>query len=206
MDIYEFRFDDFETKAANKIVAAAYKSIYASNLKEKGIIYDPKTFEKESRALQNQMKTFKKFNSRFSKNLCAVFNLNGKNTSGKDAYSVNDIDWSIDKINEVKNETFKEMLISAIEKLGKSVKEKQDEADIMKNIYDLDMISEVSQKLGCEKVYNSKIKVDNKELTVRQLEDLVRNKAGKLVESGEKNKEVQKGQAQREVKPSGLKK
>ena len=76
----------------------------------------------------------------------------------------------------------------------------------MKNIYDLDMISEVSQKLGCEKVYNSKIKVDNKELTVRQLEDLVRNKAGKLVESGEKNKEVQKGQAQREVKPSGLKK
>ena len=178
-DGFEFKLDDDEKQYRNKIVSSAYKSIFADLQKSKKIIFNEKDFRKDSKNFVENLAKNKEFTKAFGNNLCSVFDLKDKDVK---KYKVTDIDLSPDRIKQVKNDTFKKMLVDKITALGTNVKDKSSNDIIQNGLQELNDMKDLAKLIGTEKAYESKVQVDNKNVTIKELEDIVKAKANKALE------------------------
>ncbi len=199
---YKADFDNDEKKALNQIRQSAYHNIFADIQKSKAVIFNPVKFAQDAGQFRTDMKNeYNAFHKAFGEKLSAEFSLSGKNISGDNAWTVNDIDLSLDSIKRIKDAAFKEVIVKEMTKLGNAAK-KNDKADIEKGLNELNKLSELSGKIGAEAVYNSAIEVEGKQVTVKHLEDVVKAKANKALEV-----KAQKQNDKQPVKPqTGMKK
>ena|GEM_PF-2099542 len=199
---YKADFDNDEKKALNQIRQSAYHNIFADIQKSKAVIFNPVKFTFDAGQFRTEMrKEYNAFHKAFGEKLSAEFSLSGKNISGDNVWTVNDIDLSLDSIKRIKDAAFKEVIVKEMTKLGNAAR-KNDKADIEKGLNELNKLRELSGKIGAEAVYNSAIEVEGKQVTVKHLEDVVKAKANKALEV-----KAQKQNDKQPVKPqTGMKK
>lgn len=176
---YSPEFSKEEKADEKKMVGAALRSIYADVQHKNNIIFDPKTFGTKCDEFVHQMLEYKSFNAKLAKKLTTGFNLTDKDLN---TYTFKDIDLSLDKINQIKSEVFKETLMGEIGKLSESVNDYKGKETIEAGVKGIDNLEKLSKMIGTEEIYSSKVKVNGKDITLRELAKTAKEKAGKAVE------------------------
>lgn len=172
---YEFALSDAEKNIEKNITTSALKCVFADEQQKGSVIFDPNTINAKSDAFVNEMKQFKTFNNRFRKRLCE--NIKSVETSN----NPNSVDMSMDKITQAKNAAFQDTIIKEVGKLTTKLNEKKSKEEIQSSIDSINSLDKLSKMVGTQDVYNNKVKVNNKEITLKELSNLAIKKAQKQI-------------------------
>ena len=121
------------------------------------------------------MKQFKTFNNRFRKRLCE--DIKSVETSN----NPNSVDMSMDKITQAKNAAFQDTIIKEVGKLTTKLNEKKSKEEIQSSIDSINSLDKLSKMVGTQDVYNNKVKVNNKEINLKELSNLAIKKAQRQI-------------------------
>ena len=187
---FEYIPSDKEKELEKNITASALKCIYADQQQNANVIFDPKTINAKADEFVKGMSGFKAFNNKFKKHLCSGLK------SVENSNNPRVVDMSMDTINICKNAAFQETLVSELGKLTTKLNEGKSKEDIKSSLDSLNNLNKLSKMVGTQDVYKNKIKVNGKEIELKELSDLAVQKAQKKVapEKGpqKKNKEPEK--------------
>lgn len=172
---YEFKLSDAEKNIEKNITTSALKCVFADEQQKGSVIFDPNTINAKSDAFVNEMKQFKTFNNRFRKRLCE--DIKSVETSN----NPNSVDMSMDKITQAKNAAFQDTIIKEVGKLTTKLNEKKSKEEIQSSIDSINSLDKLSKMVGTQDVYNNKVKVNNKEITLKELSNLAIKKAQKQI-------------------------
>ncbi len=187
---FEYIPSDKEKELEKNITASALKCIYADQQQNANVIFDPKTINAKADEFVKGMSGFKAFNNKFKKHLCSGLK------SVENSNNPQVVDMSMDTINICKNAAFQETLVSELGKLTTKLNEGKSKEEIQNSLDSLNNLNKLSKMVGTQDVYKNKIKVNGKEIELKELSDLAMQKAQKKVapEKGpqKKNKEPEK--------------
>ena len=197
---YEYIPSDKENVIEKNITASALKCIYADQQKNANVIFDPKTINTKADEFVKGMSGFKAFNNKFKKHLCSGLK------SVENSNNPQVVDMSMDTINICKNAAFQETLVSELGKLTTKLNEGKSKEEIQNSLDSLNNLDKLSRLVGTQDVYKNKIKVNGKEIELKELNDLAVQKAQKKVASAKGPQKNNKEPEKKVVKGSAPKK